>query len=108
MTAILINNERDVQRYPNAADAFEALKAAPADKGYQVYIDPLTLMTGSAADAPEALERLYALAHVMLTGSEINPLVFGLQQTHPVTGEVVGEVSAATIMTQARIALDTL
>lgn len=105
MTAILINDKRDVRRVDLPADAFELLKQLPTDEGWQVFVDPLTLMSGSAGSTDEALERLYALASAMLHVSDVNPLTFGLTMLDKRTQEEQ-HVSAVTIMTQARISID--
>ena len=107
MSAILINSARDVRRLPNAADAFEKVRdLRKSDPTWQVFIDPLNAYANAAHTTNDALERLYALAHMMLTVTDTNPLTLEIHFTDMAGNEQA--VSAATIMAQSRVALDNL
>ena len=94
MTAVVVTTDNTATHYPTYA-----LAAAHASaKGGKVFVDPATVQ--HPIPDPDALERLFALAHALLEIGEVNPLTLALQIED-------AEYSAASIMSAARKALDT-
>lgn len=94
MTAVVVTTNNEVTRHPS----YELAAAHATAKGGRVYVDPTTVQ--HPIPDPDALERLFALAHALLEISEANPLTLALKTED-------AEYSAASIMSAARKALDT-
>ena len=94
MTAVVVTTDNTATRHPTYA-----LAAAHASaKGGKVFVDPATVQ--HPIPDPDALERLFALAHALLEIGDVNPLTLVLKTE-------IAEYSAASIMSAARKALDT-
>ena len=94
MTAVVVTTDNTATRYPT----YELAAAHANAKGGKVFVDPATVQ--HPIPDPDALERLFALAHALLEIGEVNPLTLALQIED-------AEYSAASIMSAARKALDT-
>lgn len=94
MTAVVVTTDNTATRYPT----YELAAAHASAKGGKVFVDPATVQ--HPIPDPDALERLFALAHALLEIGEVNPLTLALQIED-------AEYSAASIMSAARKALDT-
>lgn len=94
MTAVVVTTDNTATRYPT----YELAAARANAKGGKVFVDPATVQ--HPIPDPDALERLFALAHALLEIGEVNPLTLALQIED-------AEYSAASIMSAARKALDT-
>lgn len=94
MTAVVVTTDNTATRHPT----YELAAAHANAKGGKVFVDPATVQ--HPIPDPDALERLFALAHALLAIGEINPLTLALQIED-------AEYSAASIMSAARKALDT-
>ena len=94
MTAVVVTANNEVTRHPS----FQHASAHATAKGGRVYVDPTTVQ--HPIPDPDALERLFALAHALLEIGDVNPLTLTLKTED-------AEYSAASIMSAARKALDT-
>ena len=94
MTAVVVTTDNTATRHPT----YERAAAHASAKGGKVFVDPATVQ--HPIPDPDALERLFALAHALLEIGEVNPLTLALQIED-------AEYSAASIMSAARKALDT-
>lgn len=94
MTAVVVTTDNTATRHPT----YELAAAHASAKGGKVYVDPATVQ--HPIPDPDALERLFALAHALLEIGDINPLTLALKTED-------AEYSAASIMSAARKALDT-
>lgn len=94
MTAVVVTTDNTATRHPT----YERAAAHANAKGGKVFVDPATVQ--HPIPDPDALERLFALAHALLEIGEVNPLTLALQIED-------AEYSAASIMSAARKALDT-
>ena len=94
MTAVVVTTDNTATHHPT----YELAAAHARAKGGKVYVDPATVQ--HPIPDPDALERLFALAHALLEISDANPLTMVLKTEE-------AEYSAASIMSTARKALDT-
>jgi hypothetical protein len=94
MTAVVVTADNTATHHPT----YELAAAHASTKGGKVYVDPTTVQ--HPIPDPDALERLFALAHALLEIGDVNPLTLVLKTE-------IAEYSAAAIMSAARKALDT-
>lgn len=94
MTAVVVTTDNTATRHAS----YELAAAHANARGGKVFVDPTTVQ--HPIPDPDALERLFALAHALLEIGDVNPLTLALKTED-------AEYSAASIMGAARKALDT-